>query len=427
MKVPYHKVPLMIYQLQRNFKRSPQDLQRYQNERLRAIVKHCAERVPYYHDLFKARDLDPSMIRTVDDLTKLPILTKNILRAGPVDQFVAQGVDVTHCMPGFTSGTSGIPLTLYYTKDAYLDAILRDILLNLRMGDSLFHRRLETTPWVPLLHPVLQRLGIYHTRYISPLEDLAHQLHVMREFQPHTLLALPSSALILAKELQDQLNMEMDVNVIFTIGELVDRGSRAMIQETFDAELYDRYGSAEVGRVSTECEEHVYHIQKDMNVMEVLKDGARCAAGEVGEIVVTNLTNYAMPMLRYNLEDLGAFLEEMCSCDLASYPLMRLATGRMIDFIILPDGRRFPAHEVAHTLHAWRYRLKQFQVIQTARDNLSILLVEGIDFLPSMIEDIRHEFANMLGPDIEITIGIVDEIPREKSGKFKAFKSQLPR
>jgi phenylacetate-CoA ligase len=365
------------------------------------------------------------MIRTVDDLRKLPILTKNILRAGPVEQFVAQGVDVTQCIPGFTSGTSGIPLTLHYSKDAYLDAILRDILLNLRMGDSLFHRRLETTPWVPLLHPVLQKLGIYHTRYISPLEAIAHQLQVIQEFQPHTLLALPSSALILAKELREQSKVDVDVNVIFTIGELVDKGSRAMIQETFDAELYDRYGSAEVGRVSTECEEHVYHMQNDMNVMEVVKNGTRCAAGEVGEIVVTNLTNYAMPMLRYNLEDLGTFLEGSCTCDLASFPLMRLATGRMIDFIMLPDGRRFPAHEVAHTLHAWRYQLKQFQVIQTTRENLLIQLVEGIDFQPTMIDDIHSEFAKMLGPDMKITIRLVDEISREKSGKFKAFKSQL--
>jgi phenylacetate-CoA ligase len=424
MKVPYYKAPLMMYRLRQNYKRTLPELQRHQNKKLRAMVKHCADNVPYYHDLFKASNLDPSDIRTPDDLSKLPVLTKSILRANPVERFMARGVKKTQCIIGYTSGTSGQPLTLYYAKDAYFEAILLDILSNMRLGDSLFHRRVETSPWVPLLPSILQKLGIYHTQYISPLEEPTRQLQIIQDFQPKTLLALPSSALILAKELREHQIQNIDLKVVFTIGELVNKEMRAMIQETFNANLYDRYGTAEVGRVSWECHEHSYHLQPDMNIVEILRDGALCAPGEVGEIVVTQLTNYAMPMLRYNLEDQGMCLDESCSCECA-YPLMRLTIGRMMDVITLPDGRQFSAHEVTVALHAWRYSLKQFQVIQPNRKELVVNLVPGEAFQPSIIQDIHLVLTKMLGSDLELQLSLVDAIPRERTGKFKAFKSRI--
>ena len=113
MKVPYHKVPLMMYRLQRNFQRDAADLQRYQNKKLRAIVQHCARRVPYYHRLFKERHLDPSSIRTVDDLEKLPILTTWEGDGGP---FITMGQVYTQSLDGELVNLGMYRLQMYDSK-----------------------------------------------------------------------------------------------------------------------------------------------------------------------------------------------------------------------------------------------------------------------------------------------------------------------
>jgi phenylacetate-CoA ligase len=392
--------------------------------RLRALIRHCTSHVPYYHQLFKDNKLDPTEIRTIKDLPKIPILTKEILRQTPLEQFLARNINPKDYVIRHTSGTSGIPLSIYKTRNEWLDDRVRVTLNQLLVGDRIYHKRVESTRWGLYLPRLLQKLRLFPTLYISPFEDPLHQLKKIQAFNPQTLLALPSWAVILAKEQRIQEIPGIDISFVFTVGELLDREARAIIQETFHAEVFDAYGSAEMQAVYLECKEHSYHIQSDINIVEAVKRHEPLSIQEEGDIVVTNLLKYAMPILRYNSEDCGYRLDEPCSCDCA-FPLMMLTSGRTQDVIVFPDGHMISAHEATIILRTHMYRLKQFQIIQENQNLLRIQLVKGEGFHDSIVTEIQRDIAQKLESKMEIQVDVVDSIPREKSGKFKSFKTNL--
>jgi phenylacetate-CoA ligase len=403
----------------------PDDLRDLQNERLRWMVKHSDEHVPYYHQLFHHAHLDPAKIQCVEDLAKIPITAKADVRRTPLHQLRAQNIPDHECVVSETSGTSGIPLTIFKTKYSKLQTKVLKTMLQLDCGDSIFNKRTESIPWGLRLPAIFQRIGIFRTQYISPFETPHRQLEQIRDFHAHTHLALPSSALTLAKEMHSNPVADLRLERFFVQGELLDPLTQRMIEETFTLDVYDAYGLSETGRVATECREHVKHIQSDMILVEIVKDGEAVADGEEGEVVLTNLTNLAMPFIRYNTSDIGYRISADCACP-CHYPAMRLTSGRKSDVILLPDDRVIPAHEATMILRGKMYALRQFQVVQENLNTLSVFLVKGKGFSPDLVTEIQQTFTHKFGPDFETYVSIVDAIPREKSGKFRSFKTLLP-
>jgi phenylacetate-CoA ligase len=368
--------------------------------------------------------VDPDTIQTVDDLSKIPITTKDTVRHTPLQDFQATNVAVKNCVKLETSGTSGIPLSIYWDIDGLLENKLNMLLLQLDCGDRVFNKRIESHMWTMQFPSFLQRLGIFRTKYISPFAAVTDQLRELHAFHPRTMLALPSFALILAKALQEHPISGIDIERIFTLGELLDDHARAMIEEAFDTEIFDAYGASEVGSIYTECAHHNKHLQGNANVVEIVKNNDVLGTHEEGEVVVTNLLNYAMPMLRYNTEDLGYLLDDKCSCTWR-YPLMTLTAGRKSDVIQLTEGRIVSAQEAMHILKGKAYALRQFQVIQNRPHQLSIAVVTGTHFTPTILRELAQEFHAAFGVDLELEIHVVDTIAREASGKYKDFKTSI--
>jgi phenylacetate-CoA ligase len=161
-----------------------------------------------------------------------------------------------------------------------------------------------------------------------------------------------------------------------------------------------------------------------MTLMEVVRDDTLCAPGKEGEVVMTNLTNYAMPFLRYNTGDLGMLLDDGCPCPIR-YPSMSLTSGRNIDVINLTNNRVVPAHEAVLVLRRQMNALRQFQVLHHKVNALTIRIVKGIQYSPQVLKDIQQEMFDKFGPQLDLQFELVDAIPREKSGKFRAFKTTM--
>ncbi len=414
-------VPFIILNWKHTQHLNAHQIKDLQNKKLRAIIKHSYNHVPYYHTLFKKSNLSPDDIKTSEDLKKVPITKKTDIRGLPINDITADNFVLTDCEKRFTSGSSGIPLTCYRDGKGFLKRCFDEYLFHNGHGAKFSDNRVLMGGIVPLPPNVLQRFGLLRTKEVSPLKPPSEQLKIIKDTKAKILLTNPSSALAISKEAKEKDIKCVELALIFTVGERLDNSSRGFIEETFNAKVIDQYGATEVGKISRECIEHNYHLHQDVLVQST-KEDETLVAGEEGEITVTNLVNFVQPSIRYNLEDSGVVLTDECSCDL-HYPLMRLTAGRAIDVINLPNGRSISALEVNDFLSLRPIELRQYQVIQEALNKLTVKVVKGKGFEDNTVLEIEQTYRQNLGSEMQVNVLIVDDIPREKSGKFKLFKN----
>ena len=264
-----------------------------------------------------------------------------------------------------------------------------------------------------------EKIGILKTADISPFEDPKKQIEEIQNFAPQVAYGFPSCVSVLAKEILERGLQGIKIPLIFASGELVDYSVRELADEAFGAELFDSYGAVEVGKVARECVRHNgFHVWSNRVLVDVIIDGKSASVGEEGEITVTNLNQYAMPFLRYNLQDIGFLMEDQCSCG-NPFPLFQITGGRKSDLIWLLNGSTIGATAVYTSLNRIQ-GTRQFQVIQEKPDRFIVKIVKDSQFTDATSLKIRALMREMVG-DVEIAVVAVDVIPREKSGKFRPF------
>jgi phenylacetate-CoA ligase len=233
----------------------------------------------------------------------------------------------------------------------------------------------------------------------------------------------PSWVRILAKEIKETNVKGLKIDRIFTSGEMLDENTRELARDVLGAEIFDGYGANEVGGICTQCSKvEGYHIWSDSVLVEILKDGQPVSVGEKGEVVVTNLTNCAMPFLRYNLEEFGILLDGTCACG-NCFPLMKPIDGRKSDVIWAGDGSSIPALEVYHRLIPIE-GIKQFQLIQQTPDKFVLKVVPNRKRKVLTLEKAGNILRRCLG-DVRVEFQVVEDISKEISGKSRAFISDL--
>lgn len=415
--------PFLRWSIRRERRPDSEELRKLQNRKLCTIVKHSYDNVPYYNSLFKKVKLRPDDIKTVEDLEKLPLLTKKDLIEAPLEKRVAANIDLKKCRKTSTSGSTGTPLTVYTDKKKRIIHRKKKYRWRLECGEIITNRQVligsvETTRWV-LRHP-WEKIGIFNTKTISPFEEPNKQIEKIRKFAPHLATSYPSCFRVLAKRILEQDLQEINIPLIFTGGEILDENTRRLVSKAFKAEIFESYGSHEARCVCRECVAHNgCHINSDRVLVEIIRDGKRVSAGEEGEITVTVLDNYVMPFLRYNLGDIGLLMKEHCSCS-NPFPLMRITGGRKSDVIQLPNGSMRSAIFVYTSLNMVQ-GIRQFQVTQERSDRFTVKIVKDSKFTSATYERVKQIMREKIG-NVELDVVAVDKIPREKSGKFKPFK-----
>lgn len=414
--------PMLLFNLTRNRRLKQKEILRLQNKKLRRLVKHSYENVYYYHKIFKESHIKPEDIRTIEDLDKVPISKKTDFTSLPLEKITASNIDLKKCHLCRTSGTSGVRLEFYREKKFTLTNLLRHYLWQLEAGDKVFNKHVVIGGgWLP--QHVFEKMGIFSSKRISPFEDPETQIKQIIEFDPRAMYALPSSLRILAKELGQKQN-EVNINLIFTGGELLDTHTRQLAKKTFDAEVFDSYGMTEVAGISNECCTHTdtQHICSNQVIVESVQNGNKTSIGKQGDLVVTGLVNYATPFIRYNTEDTGILIDDECACG-SHFPLMKITEGRKSDTILLEDGRIISAHVVCVGLRDIQ-GIKQLQVTQESIGHFIIKVVKERGFTNSTREDIIRSLKQSIG-EVDVEVLIVDNIPRLESGKFKMFITKL--
>jgi phenylacetate-CoA ligase len=194
---------------------------------------------------------------------------------------------------------------------------------------------------------------------------------------------------------------------------------RLVIEQVLGVKVTDRYGCEEVSLIGCECERHAgMHINVDHLVVEFLRDDDTPAApGELASVVVTDLLNHAMPMIRYKVEDLACFLADSCACG-RGLPMMDRVAGRVADFLVREDGVLVAGISLIENSLTRIAGIEQMQIVQTDVQNISLRIVPEHTFTTAARQQLVEYFAATF-PGTRIDVELIDAVPRERNGKYR--------
>jgi len=319
---------LELRRLLNNCRLSPAELEAVRDRKLKAMIRHAYENVPYYRSLFQSVGLLPEDIRTVKDLQHIPITTKDDLRTAGVERITAKGIDLAACQVVHTSGTTGKPFAIHLTRRDLRARKLIEFRALLSIGFRPQDRLAVLGPAQPNAMRFHQRLGFYHSVNIPPTLSLDDQIDLLKLSRPTILWAYPT----VLKALLCKVNYHLDTvacpRMLITSAEVCDDMLKARIQGNLKIEMLNFYAANEVGRIAAECLAHEgLHVNEDHVILECVNSMHPAEPGVSGEAVVTSLTALAQPFIRYRLGDVCKFTEKPCSCG-SPFPLISPPLGR---------------------------------------------------------------------------------------------------
>lgn len=198
---------------------------------------------------------------------------------------------------------------------------------------------------------------------------------------------------------------------------------REQIESVFQCKVFDHYGTREVGPIASECHAHQgLHVLLENNIVEVIDDdGIQCPAGKEGEIVVTNLQNYSMPLIRYRIGDRGVLSpDQRCDCG-CTYPKLQKVTGRSSDVFVTQDNELIMPEYFIHLMGVILYHknIEQFQVIQKDYDRLCFKLASSTQIPQTLFNQVSDKTKHLMGRECKVEFEIVDKIDKSPTGKYR--------
>jgi len=409
---------------------SPEQLRELQNEKLRALIKHAYTKVPYYRSLFRERGLTDKDICTVDDLHKLPVLTKDDIRHN-FQELLAEDYKKRRPLLDATGGSTGEPLKYYTCMDALSISWAATYRAWEWAGYKIGDRRatLAGSSLVPWEKPTIKNCIRNIIERNLPLSSIGMdkaRMHIYLEkilkHKTKFLRGYPSVIYLFAKYLHDNGIDSFKPKAVFTTAEMLLPSYRKVIENQFNCRVFDHYGCRDGSANANECKEHKgFHISTELVAMEFVKNGNPLSPGQPGDILLTDLHNYAMPFIRYQVGDIGILSESTCPCG-RSLPLIKELRGRTTDAIVFSNGKALSGP--ALTLIFKGLNIHQYQAIQTGKDKLLMRIIKDNDYSD---EDTRHFMGVLrshLGKDVIIDFEFVDKIPTTIAGKHRFIVSE---
>ncbi len=401
-----------------------------QMEALRGILSHAVAHVPHYRDLARTLGLRAEEVRSIDDLRRWPILTKEVVRADP-GRLIAEGAVRRRLIAIETSGTTGTPLLTYRDLRAerrwfaYFERRIRNWAgVTYRDRWAMLGGRIvvpvgRTRPPFWKYNPFMRQL--YMSSYHLAPAFLDSYVEALRRYRPAYLYGYASSCEALARHVLARGVPDLRFRVVLTSSETLFRHQRTLIEKAFACRVHDSYGSAEMVALATECERGRLHVSPEVGVVEVLRDGRPAREGEVGELVCTGLLNEAMPLIRYRTGDAALRASGSCPCR-RPLPTLERIEGRVDDLLWTRDGRAIGRLD---PVFKGVENVAESQIIQEDLERVRVRLVPATGYREADGRLIVANLRERMG-DIHVVIEIVPSIERA-GGKFRSVICRLPR
>jgi phenylacetate-CoA ligase len=394
---------------------------------LRALLRHTYQTVPFYRRRFDDAGFHPDQFRTLDDLRRVPITTKNDLRAAAESDAIAADCDPGRLIRYGTGGSTGAPTEVRFTW--FEDRLLRLLRLDVihRYGLRLRDLRCAVV-YFPGPHRtgLMERLGILRYRAIHAFQPRNAIREALLKERPDVIRGYPSALSSLIEILSEEDRALIRPRWISTDSEKLTDLARTRIEAAFGAPVFDIYDCFECNVIAHQCpKSNHYHVLDSSVVAEVLHEGIPVLPGESGELAFTSLHAWAAPLIRYMPGDLVQQGPSHCKCGAPNSCLSEVY-GRTHDLFVLPSGRIIHPKIFAVGIYPLCPYLSRYQIVQDAAASIVVKLQPsaGVRLPPEQLETARSRMTRELAEDgVSLRIEVVDEIPSESNGKFRPYRA----
>lgn len=418
--------------LEKSQYRPLEEVRKEQWVRLKRLLDHAVRNCPFYRERFFQAGITPGSIATWDDFARIPVLTKEHIREHR-DNMIAENFVQAKLEPRKTSGSTGVSLSFFVDEES----------MQWKRACTIRHDR-----WAGW--DIGERIGaiwgnpecykdrrswlrnLLLARHI-PLDTLKMDDSAMRAFYKHLRRKKPvilfghaHSLYLFARFLEENHLQNIRPRGIISTAMVLHDFEREVLERVFGCRVTNRYGCEEVSLIACECEAHEgLHVNMDTLVVECLRDGRQAKPGETGALVVTDLTNYGMPFIRYLVGDAARMADYACSCG-RSYPLIESLEGRIADYVRTPEGDYISGISLTENFAMVLDEVKQMQIVQDELDHLLFRVVRdqngsGGRLRKDIAGLVQKRFSQSMRHDIEY----VGSIQSEASGKYRFCISKL--
>jgi len=409
-----------------------EELGRLRWERAGRLIEYAHEHCPTHRSRLEAAGITRAADVSPDSWPRIPILTKQEIREGE-EGLRSNLYRVEDLVLAKTGGSTGTALRVYYDPPAQAKHNAAALRSDRWSGWEIGMRKIAVWGNPPVARTLKARLrNALHDRmeYLDTMEiheaSLQRFLAACRRPEPFAIMGHAHSIFIAARWLQDRGEMSVRPRGVIATSMMLLAPERETIERVFGCRVTDRYGCEEVGLIGCECERHVgMHIPAEHLLVEVLRDdGAPAAYGEEGRIVVTDLVNRGMPMIRYRVEDRGVLTDRPCPCG-RRLPLLEKVTGRTADFLVRADRTLVAGVSLVERTLTAIPGLEQMQITQEAIGSFLLKVVPGAGYSAASEAALRAELRSVFGASTEVRIETVTRIPQEASGKYRFSISKV--
>jgi phenylacetate-CoA ligase len=399
----------------------------FQLKELLEFIKYTVDNSLFYRELYKGIDINS--IRTIEDLKRLPIVDKEMLRENIEDVITMSNKG---SVEGHTGGTTGKSLVVLFTPEDMMKRMAMLDHFKARVGFK--HRKMKRATFngkhiIPpnQKNKVFWRYNaackqmIYSSFHLTE-ENMKYYVESLNRFKPHSIDGFFMSMCDIAGYMErHNIKLEFTPIAIFPTSETLSKSGRELLERVFKCKVYDQYASSEGAPFITECMNQVLHLELASGIFERFEEGNN-------EILITSFTTHGTPLIRYRIGDSIVLDNENseCNCSSIGVPIVKEIHGRRLDFLYTAEGAKVNGGNVANLFKNMPNALIRAQTIQNRMDMIKVLLeVDKRLYKPEYDDLLRDEFTHKFGNRTMVIIEHVDEIPREKSGKFRLIKNKV--
>ncbi|MDH4145597.1 MAG: glycosyltransferase [Acidimicrobiia bacterium] len=407
---------------------SPNQMRELQLQKLQRMVQHAYVHVPYYREAMRTEGVAPEDIETLEDIARLPLLSKDLVRKNLYFDLFADNHRKRDMHKIATSGSTGEPFTTYADRHQ----------LEVRFATTL--RQLEWTGWrfgdrqARLWH---QTLGMSRTQVVRERIDamfmrrlfvpafemkpgnLESFIEKIRDHDPVLVDGYAESLNFLATFVREEGRPGFSPKAMMSSAQALPDNVKDTIEAGFNTRVFDKYGSREFSGIAYTCEfSDQHHVMDESYVVELLVDGRPAKPGEVGEVVITDLNNFSLPLIRYRIGDLAVAVDNdaPCECGRGMSRIGRIE-GRTQAIVHCADGTWLPGTFFAHFFKDYEYAIRFFQIHQERKGAFTLKIVKNRQFTDQAFVDMLEQLRSYTGIDTDIEVDFVDEIPLVRTGK----------
>jgi len=417
----------------------PEQIELLQLASLKSLLKYAYDNSDFYNKKYSSVGLVPEDISSLSMITKIPVVTKEELRLN-LQSVVPTNIQKQRLKKMFTGGSTGKPLTVYH--DRKFDEILSGLnyrtlnwwgLGGIAAGLKIAHVWGLNDKNKHLHFERSNKIKLYFSNYVyfNAFEMSNKKLGEWREYlvhyKPELMIGYTSALYEFSVFLNEIGEDRLRPKAIWSTSEPLFDFQKKVINNAFDCNIYSQYGINEVHHLAADCKKQIgMHINADYRLIEVVDDGFKeIKHGVMGNILVTDFINYAMPLIRYDTGDMSVLKQELCSCG-SKLPLLDYVNGRVYDVFVLKDGTKIYGHIFTTFFYKYISKIKSFQVHQTNIDKAVVNIVPADSGnMRELLIDLKQSFESYTKHQMKFEISVVDAIQKENSGKQRFVKSDV--